>query len=343
MSRNYAQIFTAIWRDKDFIALTRERQQAYFLLVTQPNISAAGVLPLTIRRWAKLSDDTTAAQLRADIQHLNRTGLVVVDEDAEELLVRSFVRHDNGYRNPRRQPSIRDAAREIASPRLRQALAVELVRLDCPEWLPEMADADLAAPTTVGDPSDAASSQVDSHSDSHSDPRQGIDGMASRSQTARTTTHNPQPRTHTLPAEGVTSAAVAAPTGDSLFAVPPSPRTAKTRRLAGAETAGNAGDVVAAFIEGAKERNRTVTPPIIKQVGATAKQLIQAGAVPHDQLVNAAREMGRKGWKDLNMQLFRGSEAPNGGGYVAQRVNTDKPGSHTEAWNRRRAQHAHQQ
>lgn len=195
MSRNYAQIFTAIWRDPDFIALRESTQRAYLMLVTQPGISAAGVLPLTLRRWAKLAEDSTIASLRADLVLLHRAGMIVVDEDTEELLVRSFVRHDNGYRNPRRQPSIRDAANEVESARLRRVLADELTRLGCPRWMVEMGDPPDGGPDSgAGMPVDVFP-QVDSHSDSHSDPREDIDGMAIPSATARTTTHNPQPTT----------------------------------------------------------------------------------------------------------------------------------------------------
>ncbi|MEU7980496.1 hypothetical protein AB0B63_18430 [Micromonospora sp. NPDC049081] len=227
MSRNYAQIFTAIWRDPDFIALSRPRQQAYFLLVTQPNVSAAGVLPLTVRRWAKLSTDTTTADLLADIAHLHQVGMVVVDEDTEELLVRSFVRHDNGYRNPRRQPSIRDAAADIESPRLRRALGRELVRLECPAWMPEMADVDLSLKEVPPTPIGGAFPQVNSHSDSHSDSQTRIDGMANRFQTARTTTPNPQPADHN-PQPVPPPAAPAVPAdAEALFASPAAPPAPK--------------------------------------------------------------------------------------------------------------------
>lgn len=302
MSRNYAQIFTAIWRDPDFIALSRPRQQAYFLLVTQPNISAAGVLPLTVRRWTKLSADTTTAELLADIAHLHRVGMVVVDEDTEELLVRSFVRHDNGYRNPRRQPSIRDAATDIESPRLRRVLARELVRLECPGWLPEMTDVDLSAEEQPTTPPPDTFSQVNSHSDSHSDSQTGIDGMANRFQAARTTTHNPQPTTPTSSAADATAA------DGVLFGVEPTRTPPKPRRAPASEGTFNASHVVAAFHEGANETGRTVTPQITKQVGATAKQIISTGKVPPERLLAAAREMGRQGWKDLNLQLLRGNQ-----------------------------------
>ncbi|MEV0214264.1 hypothetical protein [Micromonospora sp. NPDC050695] len=138
-----------------------------------------------------------------------------------------------------------------------------------------------------------------------------------------------------LPSEEGAPAAAAAPSGNRSAT-----RNEQGRRGQQGEEAFHAGHVVAAFHEGAKEKNRTVPPDITKQVGAQAKKLIADGSVPQEQLLNAAREMGRQGWKDLNMQLYRGSEQ---GGFTAKRVNTSEPGSHTAAWERRRAAHAQQQ
>jgi hypothetical protein len=307
VSRNYAQIFTAIWRDPDFIALRESTQRAYLMLVTQPGISAAGILPLTLRRWAKLAEDSTIASLRADLVLLHRAGMVVVDEDTEELLVRSFVRHDNGYKNPRRQPSIRDAANEVESGRLRRVLADELTRLGCPRWMAEMAPPPVGKPQGADAGADELFPQVNSHSDSQtdsqSDPRADIDGMAIPSATARTTTHNPQPATPSLPSVGTDGDAADA----ALFAAEPPPKKSTRRKRAPTDDF-NASAVVAAFVEGAQERNRKVTQQVIKQVGATAKRIISAGDATEEQLLAAARDMGRAGWKDLNLQLLRGDD-----------------------------------
>jgi len=132
MARSYANVLTAIWRDDDFRELSAGAQRTYLMLVTQANISAAGTLPLTVVRWAANARDTTAASVRDDLAELEKGRFIVVDEATEELLVRSFVRHDNGYRNPKRRPAILDAAGEVASDALRVALVGEFARLGLP-------------------------------------------------------------------------------------------------------------------------------------------------------------------------------------------------------------------
>ena len=42
MARNYGRFTTTIWRDPDFTRLERARQAVYFMLCTQPEVTAAG-------------------------------------------------------------------------------------------------------------------------------------------------------------------------------------------------------------------------------------------------------------------------------------------------------------
>lgn len=137
MARKYANILTAIWRNEDFRALTAEEQRVYLQLTSQPDISAAGVLPLSVTRWSAQARNTTPATVMAALEGLARGRFVIYDTRTEELLVRSFIRWDGGYTNSKRKPVIRDAAQEVESPTIRRALALELRRLDLPDWLPD--------------------------------------------------------------------------------------------------------------------------------------------------------------------------------------------------------------
>ncbi|MFG1872181.1 hypothetical protein [Micromonospora arborensis] len=132
MSRRYANILTAIWRNDDFRALTGGGQRLFLLLCTQPDISAAGVLSLNIKRWSRCAKDTTPQSIVKDLQELEAGRFIVVDGDTEELLVRSFVRWDNGYGNPKRRPVIIRAAQEVESAAIRRSLTSEFNRLGLP-------------------------------------------------------------------------------------------------------------------------------------------------------------------------------------------------------------------
>lgn len=192
MARSYANVTTAMWRDDDFIVLTVDEQYVYFLLISQPDISAAGVLSIALTRWASRSKGMTRDRMLAAIHGLEEHRFVVADFETDELLVRSFVRWDGGYTNSKRRFAIRDAADQIVSPAIRSALAAEFVRLDLPrEWIPTF-------------------SQVDSLSIGHTEIQEGLSenpGWATpeNSDTRRvvgtkakgvvTATHTPQPTT----------------------------------------------------------------------------------------------------------------------------------------------------
>src|SRR5690606_35065311 len=58
---------------------------------------------------------------------------IVVDYDTEELLIRSFIRNDGVWKQPKVLAIALEEAEQVASPRLRRAIAVELKRLPVTE------------------------------------------------------------------------------------------------------------------------------------------------------------------------------------------------------------------
>lgn len=135
MARSYARIMTAIWRNKEFRALESGPQRAFLLLVSQPDITAVGVLPLTLRRWADMAADTTVESLEKDLMALESGRFIAIDRVTEELLVRSFVKWDGGYNNRNRRPVIDAAALELTSLDLLEVLGLEFGKLGLPSPL----------------------------------------------------------------------------------------------------------------------------------------------------------------------------------------------------------------
>jgi hypothetical protein len=160
VARKYANIVTAVWRNADFCALDAEEQRTYFLLISQPDISAAGVLHLSPTRWSTKARNTTPESILVSLTKLASARFVFYDVRTEELLVRSFVRWDGGFNNSKRRPAIRDAAKQVESPMIRHALAVELARLGLPEWLPD-ALSDSPSDTTPVDEEDSHTTPPD--------------------------------------------------------------------------------------------------------------------------------------------------------------------------------------
>lgn len=172
MARSYGHIMSAIWNDPEFRKLSCAAQRTYLMLITQADISSAGTLPLTVRRWAAYAIDSSSDSLSDSLSELAGYRFLVVDETTEEVLIRTFVKWDGGYTNvQKRQPAIRRDAAAVASPKIRASLAVELDELGVPHDL------------------------EDRLSGSLSDRLPDSPGVVSNATDApQPTTHNPQPK-----------------------------------------------------------------------------------------------------------------------------------------------------
>lgn len=129
MARGHGRILSSIWEDQDFIALTPGQQRLFLFLISQPNLNHAGLLPVTLRRWSRKAQGLTAAEVEELLHGLEEARFVVLDEETEELLIRSFVRNDGVWKQPKVMGAMVSGALEIESRKLRQALLVEMDRI----------------------------------------------------------------------------------------------------------------------------------------------------------------------------------------------------------------------
>ena len=117
MSGNeFGKIFKRAWGDPDFKALTSSEQGLYFKLISQPDISLAGVLTLAPTRWSGQTSGLTPAHVERDLKSLEASRYVLVDRDTQEVLVRSYIRNDLGWRSPRTMIGIANAVARVLSP-----------------------------------------------------------------------------------------------------------------------------------------------------------------------------------------------------------------------------------
>lgn len=129
MARDHGRMFVSIWSDDDFRARGPLAQWLYMLLVSQPDLTHAGTLRLSVRRWAACSTGATVDDVHAALKDLDNHRFVIVDEDTDEVLVRSYLRRNEVWKQPN---LFKLALRQVAliqSRRLRAALRSELLRL----------------------------------------------------------------------------------------------------------------------------------------------------------------------------------------------------------------------
>lgn len=129
MARSYGTIYVDIWDDDDFKALTDGAQRVYFMLFSQKDLRSTGIVSLSERRWASFASNTVRQDIEDHLKELEGARFIVVDEDTEEVLIRTFMRWDGGYRNTNQRKSIQSAYRVIHSTKLAAIVADEFQAL----------------------------------------------------------------------------------------------------------------------------------------------------------------------------------------------------------------------
>lgn len=152
MPRTEARIFTSIWKDGDFLSLPPSAQRLYMFLLSQPELTYCGTMPLRPARWVPKAAGLTLPDIERDLKELEgsayppdnpakpapgpeplRSPFVITDSETGELLVRSLLRRDNAWKQPNLLKQAMDASEEIESPRILLALLAEVRRLPVDE------------------------------------------------------------------------------------------------------------------------------------------------------------------------------------------------------------------
>lgn len=144
MARTEARFRSSAWTDDDdFRALHPDGKLLYQFLLAQPELRHSGVITVSLRLWARRIG-WDAETLLGALKHAREARYVVVDDDTEELLVRTLIRNDEVWKQPKMLAlAIADAAR-VESAVLRAEVVTELRRLD-PAELPAKTRSAVAA------------------------------------------------------------------------------------------------------------------------------------------------------------------------------------------------------
>lgn len=125
MARNFARVSTAVWADPTWRALGAGRQHMYLLLLSQPKLTLAGSLDVKTRVWADMAE-LPESDIVERLQGLDVLGLIAVDWETEELVIRTFVRHDLVLSNRKTAKGMWSAWGAIESQRLREVVVANL-------------------------------------------------------------------------------------------------------------------------------------------------------------------------------------------------------------------------
>jgi hypothetical protein len=129
MARDHARIRLDIWTDDDWRDLTSSAQWLYLFLLSSPSLSFAGVADWRPGRIAANATDLRRDDVEVFAAELIAGQFILVDADTEEVLIRSFVKHDGLMRSPNVAAAFVKAHAAIASPVLRAVVVDQLQRL----------------------------------------------------------------------------------------------------------------------------------------------------------------------------------------------------------------------
>lgn len=132
MAGDYARIKRSIWIDDDFLDRSPVAQWLYFHLLTS-DLSLAGVADWRPKRVVPKAAGLTLDLVEAAAREMEDELYLIIDEDTEEVLVRSFIRHDGLLKQPKMGVAVAKAYGSIASRNLRSILVHELQRLQYDE------------------------------------------------------------------------------------------------------------------------------------------------------------------------------------------------------------------
>lgn len=129
MPRDHARVNLAIWSDPDFRALPPPAQHLYLFLWTAPDLTYCGAHDWRPGRMSGLSAGATPEYIRQVAACLQARHFIVVDEQTEEVLVRSWIRFDGLMKQPRMAISCITAYAAVSSEVLRGVVVDELLKL----------------------------------------------------------------------------------------------------------------------------------------------------------------------------------------------------------------------
>lgn len=129
MPSDHARIRRDIWADTDWRRLSVGEQWLYLHLLSSPTLSLCGVADWRPARIAKMAAGTSADDVVTFSAGLIDKEFVLPDFEAEEIAIRSWVKHDGLMRSPNVAKALRSAWDGTASEPIRGLIVGQLRRL----------------------------------------------------------------------------------------------------------------------------------------------------------------------------------------------------------------------
>jgi hypothetical protein len=127
MARSEARLQFGLWRT-GLDGHTSHAKLVYAVLLTEPTINQCGVGAVRTSRWARDASLTIVETDKA-LRELIAGDKILIDEDTEEVFVRTLIRNDGVAKQPYVLKGALREALQTTSPSIRRSLARELRKL----------------------------------------------------------------------------------------------------------------------------------------------------------------------------------------------------------------------
>jgi hypothetical protein len=130
MARTESRFSTSAWRPgSDWLKLPFRHKAVYKMVLAQGEVEYTGVVALTPAKWSLLFG-LPLDELIEIIEELHDERYFVVDWDYEELLIRTFIRNDEVYRQPNLMRRAERTLDSVSSLAIRSEILTELQRIE---------------------------------------------------------------------------------------------------------------------------------------------------------------------------------------------------------------------
>lgn len=129
MARDYGRIRLDIWADEDWRDLPSLPQWLYLHLLSSPSLNFCGVTDWRPARIAALAAELGPDDVEYAAAWLEAGEFIVVDRSTEEVLVRSWIKHDGLLSSPNMAKAMVKAHAAIGSGILRAVIVDQLERI----------------------------------------------------------------------------------------------------------------------------------------------------------------------------------------------------------------------
>lgn len=99
MARSYARVSVQRFHDEEWRALPLAEKAVFDMLLGHPKLSICGALDVKLGSLARYAPDLDAGTLAELLGSLEDAGYIRWDRDTDELVIRTFVRHDGVLQN----------------------------------------------------------------------------------------------------------------------------------------------------------------------------------------------------------------------------------------------------